>query len=128
MNRWWLLILAGLLECAWAVGLKYTDGFRRPWPSVATVAAIALSMFLLAIAARDLPIGTAYSIWVGIGALGSVCLGAILFGEPLSPARIACTALLLASLIGLKLTTPEATDASGSPPAVRAGPDNVGDV
>ena len=102
---WIILVIAGLLEVAWAVGLKYTDGFRRPLPSVLVVAAIAASMFLLGWAARTLPIGTAYAVWVGIGALGAAIFGVILFREPLTPARILFLAMLLVSIVGLKLTS-----------------------
>ncbi|QDU36148.1 Quaternary ammonium compound-resistance protein SugE [Maioricimonas rarisocia] len=104
MSPWILLLLAGLLETGWAVGLKYTDGFTRLWPSLLTIAAIAASMLLLSLAARQLPIGTAYAIWVGIGALGTVLLGSILFGEPLTPARLLFVLLLIVALAGLKLT------------------------
>ena len=102
---WIYLIVAGLLETGWAIGLKYTEGFTRLWPSVFTIAAIAASMFLLALAARTIPIGTAYSIWVGIGAVGAVILGIILFDEPRDFARLAFVGLLIVSLVGLKLTT-----------------------
>ena len=101
---WVYLIVAGLLETGWAIGLKYTEGFTRPVPSVLTIAAIAASMFLLALAAKDIPIGTAYSIWVGIGAVGAVILGIILFDEPRDFARLAFVGLLIVSLVGLKLT------------------------
>lgn len=103
---WGLLIVAGLLEVGWAVGLKYSEGFTRPLPSVLTVAAIAASMFLLAIAARTLPIGTAYAIWVGIGATGAAILGVVLFREPLTLARGVFLVLLVVSIVGLKLTAP----------------------
>ena len=102
---WVYLVLAGLLETGWAVGLKYTDGFTRPIPSILTIIAIAASMLLLAIAARTIPIGTAYSIWVGIGAVGAVTLGIILFDEPKDFARMFFVGLLIISLVGLKLTT-----------------------
>ena len=102
---WFYLIVAGLLEAGWAVGLKYTEGFTRPLPSVLTGLAIAASMFLLALAAKTIPIGTAYSIWVGIGAVGAVILGIILFDEPRDLARMFFVGLLILSLIGLKLTT-----------------------
>jgi quaternary ammonium compound-resistance protein SugE len=102
---WVYLIVAGLLETGWAIGLKYTEGFTRLWPSVFTIAAIGASMFLLALAAKTIPIGTAYSIWVGIGAVGAVILGIILFDEPRDFARLAFVGLLIVSLIGLKLTT-----------------------
>ena len=102
---WVYLIVAGLLETGWAIGLKYTDGFRRPVPSILTVIGIAASMFLLGLAARTIPIGTAYAIWVGIGAVGAVVLGIILFDEPRNLGRMTFVALLIVSLIGLKLTT-----------------------
>lgn len=101
---WLWLIIAGLLETGWAIGLKYTDGFTKLWPSVLTIAGIALSMFLLSVAARTLPIGTAYPIWVGIGAAGAVILGIVLLGEPATFARLFFLALLLMSIVGLKLT------------------------
>jgi quaternary ammonium compound-resistance protein SugE len=102
---WVYLIVAGLLETGWAIGLKYTVGFTRFWPSVFTIAAIAVSMFLLAAAARTIPIGTAYAIWVGIGAVGAVILGIVLFDEPRDLLRLAFVGLLVVSLVGLKLTT-----------------------
>ncbi|RIH85610.1 Quaternary ammonium compound-resistance protein SugE [Calidithermus terrae] len=104
---WILLVIAGLLEVAWAIGLKYTEGFTRPVPSVLTGAAIVGSMYLLSVAARTIPIGTAYAVWVGIGALGAAVLGVLLFKEPLSLARGLFLAMLLASIIGLKLTSGE---------------------
>jgi quaternary ammonium compound-resistance protein SugE len=102
---WVYLVLAGLLEVGWAIGLKYTDGFTRPVPSVLTGIAIAASMLLLAIAARTIPIGTAYAVWTGIGAAGAAILGIVLFGEPRSAGRIFFLALLVASIVGLKMTT-----------------------
>jgi quaternary ammonium compound-resistance protein SugE len=102
---WIALVVAGLLEVCWAVGLKYTDGFRRPLPSVLVIAAIAASMFLLSWAARTLPIGTAYAIWVGIGALGAAVLGIVLFDEPVTASRLGFLALLLVALVGLKATS-----------------------
>lgn len=102
---WVYLIVAGLLETGWAIGLKYTDGFRRPVPTILTVLGIAASMILLGLAARTIPIGTAYAIWVGIGTVGAVVLGIILFDEPRDLARMAFVGLLIVSLIGLKLTT-----------------------
>ena len=102
---WLYLFVAGLLEVAWAVGLKYTEGFTRLWPSVWTLAALALSMVLLAAAVRTLPLGTAYAVWTGIGAVGTALLGIILFGESASAARLACIGLILAGLVGLKLTS-----------------------
>ncbi|ACG75590.1 small multidrug resistance protein [Anaeromyxobacter sp. K] len=101
---WIYLVVAGLLETGWAIGLKYTDGFRRPVPSLLTALAIVASMWLLGLAARDLPIGTAYAVWVGIGATGAAILGVVLLGEPLSVARAAFLGLLVVSIVGLKLT------------------------
>lgn len=101
---WWLLGIAGLLEVVWATGLKYTHGFTRLWPSVLTIAAIVASMWLLSLAAKTLPIGTAYAIWVGIGATGAAILGVVLLGEPLTWARAGFLALLVVSIVGLKLT------------------------
>jgi quaternary ammonium compound-resistance protein SugE len=101
---WVMLIIAGLLEVCWAIGLKYTEGFTRPGPTVLTVLAIMGSMVLLSLAARSLPIGTAYAVWVGIGALGAAILGIVLFREPVTAARVFFLALLLTSIIGLKLT------------------------
>ncbi len=104
-KSWMLLFIAGLFECAWAIGLKYTDGFTRILPSLFTLSTLFISMFLLARATRDLPIGTAYAVWVGIGALGAATLGMILFKEPATPLRIFFLILLLASIIGLKVTS-----------------------
>lgn len=105
MAAWILLIIAGLLETGWAVGLKFTDGFTRFWPSVWTVTALAASMLLLAIAVRDLPIGTAYPIWVGIGAIGAAIFGMFALGESTSPARIFFLLLMIVAIIGLKATS-----------------------
>jgi quaternary ammonium compound-resistance protein SugE len=102
---WLLLFIAGLMEAAWAVGLKYTEGFSRPLPSLLTILGIGISMGLLGIAARDLPIGTAYGVWVGIGALGAAVLGILLFGETLTPLRVLFLTLLAVSIAGLKLTS-----------------------
>jgi quaternary ammonium compound-resistance protein SugE len=102
---WFALVVAGLLEVCWAVGLKYTDGFRRPLPSVLVILAIAASMFLLSWSARTLPIGTAYAVWVGIGAFGAAILGIVLFGEPVTAARIGFLVLLLVAIVGLKATS-----------------------
>ena len=102
---WFILVVAGLLEVTWAIGLKYTQGFTRFWPSVGTIAAIVASMVLLARATRVLPIGTAYGVWVGIGAIGTAVAGIILFGESTSPTRLASLALVLAGIIGLKLAS-----------------------
>lgn len=101
---WMQLVIAGLLEVAWAVGLKYTQGFSRLWPSVFTIGAMIGSVWLLALAVRSLPLGTAYAIWTGIGAVGAFVLGIMLFGESASAARIASVTLILAGLVGLKLT------------------------
>lgn len=102
---WLLLIVAGLIETGWAIGLKYTDGFTRLWPSVFTIAGIVVSMLLLSIAARTLPIGTAYAVWVGIGAAGTVALGIFFLGEPASPPRLFFLGMLLVAIVGLKLTS-----------------------
>lgn len=101
---WVYLVLGGLFECVWAIGLKYTDGFRRPLPTIGTGLAIVASMWLLAIAARTLPIGTAYPVWVGIGAVGAVLLGALLLHEPLDFKRGFFVALIVVGVIGLKTT------------------------
>lgn len=106
MNAWVQLLLAGLLEVCWAVGLKYTDGFRRPLPSLFVVITLAGSMFLLASAARSLPIGTAYAVWVGIGALGAGVLGVVLLREPVTPGRVFFLAMLLVAIVGVKMTSP----------------------
>jgi len=101
---WLLLIIAGLLEAGWAIGLKYTHGFTKLWPSVFTIAGIIASMYLLALAARTLPIGTAYAVWVGIGTCGAVILGMTLLGEPATPLRIFFLVLLMIAIIGLKFS------------------------
>jgi quaternary ammonium compound-resistance protein SugE len=103
--HWWLLILAGLLEVGWAIGLKYTDGFTKPLPSVLTAIAIVGSMILLSLAARSIPIGTAYAVWTGIGVAGAATLGIVLLGEAATPGRIFFLAMLLVAVIGLKLTS-----------------------
>ncbi|MGH3386620.1 MAG: quaternary ammonium compound efflux SMR transporter SugE [Nocardioidaceae bacterium] len=101
---WLILVLAGVFEICWAVGLKYTHGFTRLWPSVGTVVAIVVSLGLLGLATRTLPIGTAYAVWVGIGAAGTTLLGIVLFDEPIGVVRTACLVLLLGAVVGLKLT------------------------
>lgn len=101
---WLLLVIAGLLEVGWAIGLKYTEGFTRLWPSVGTAAAMVASVVLLGLAMRTLPVGTAYAVWTGIGAVGTVILGIALFGEPATLARLACVGLIVAGIAGLKLT------------------------
>jgi quaternary ammonium compound-resistance protein SugE len=100
--HWTLLFLAAALEIVWAAGLKFTDGFTRLWPSLGVGAAMAASMTLLALAARGLPIGTAYAVWTGIGAVGTALAGIFLFNESAAPARLACIALIITGVIGLK--------------------------
>jgi quaternary ammonium compound-resistance protein SugE len=101
---WLVLVVAGLFEVGWAIGLKYTEGFSRLWPSVGTVLAMVVSVVLLGWAMRSLPVGTAYAVWTGIGAVGTVVLGIVLFGEPATVTRLACVGLILAGIVGLKLT------------------------
>ena len=103
---WTILLIAGLFEVGWAVGLKFTEGFTRPWPTVWTVGAMLVSVWLLGIAMNSLPLGTAYSIWVGVGAVGTVLLGILLLGEPASASRLLSIAAIIAGIVGLKLTTP----------------------
>lgn len=103
---WIVLVLAGLFEVGWAIGLKYTEGFTRLWPTVWTVATMAISLWLLGIAMKDLPVGTAYSVWVGVGAVGTVTLGIMLLGEPANAGRLISVALIIGGIIGLKLATP----------------------
>jgi quaternary ammonium compound-resistance protein SugE len=103
---WLVLFVAGLLEVGWAVGLKYTQGFTRLGPSIWTGIAVAASMILLAIAVRTLPLGTAYAVWTGIGAVGTALLGIALFGEPATAARLFCIGVIVAGIVGLKLVTP----------------------
>ncbi len=100
---WLILVLAGLFEVGWAIGLKYTHGFSRLWPTVGTVVAMLVSLALLGIAMKSLPVGTAYAVWVGVGAVGTVILGIILFGEPANPARLISVGFIIAGIIGLKL-------------------------
>ena len=99
-----MLVIAGLFEVGWAVGLKYTNGFTRVWPSVATAAALAASVVLLALAVRTLPLGTAYAVWTGIGTAGTALLGLWLFDEPATAMRLLCIALILAGVVGLKFS------------------------
>jgi len=101
---WIVLVVAGLFEIGWAIGLKYTEGFSRLWPSVATAAAMVVSVVLLGWSMRTLPVGTAYAVWTGVGAVGTVLLGVVLFSEPATFARLACVALIVAGIVGLKLT------------------------
>ena len=103
---WVILVAAGFLEIGWAVGLKYTDGFQRFWPSVWTAVALVVSILLLGVALRTLPIGTAYAVWTGIGAAGTAVLGIFLFGESADPMRLASICLVVAGIVGLKLASP----------------------
>jgi quaternary ammonium compound-resistance protein SugE len=104
--NWLILVFAGLFETAWAIGLKYTEGFTKLWPTLWTILAMIISLWLLGIAMKSLPVGTAYSIWVGVGAVGTVVLGIVLFGEPANAFRLISVALIIAGLVGLKLSTP----------------------
>ena len=105
--NWFILVIAGLFEIGWAVGLKYTDGFTRFWPTVATALALLASMSLLGIALRTLPLGTAYAVWTGIGSVGTAVLGVILFREPATAIRLVCIGLIVTGIVGLKLATPQ---------------------
>ncbi|MCF6368645.1 quaternary ammonium compound efflux SMR transporter SugE [Rhizobium halophilum] len=100
---WILLTLAGLFEIGWAIGLKYTDGFTRPLPTVLTLVSMLISVVLLGLAVRTLPVGTAYAVWTGIGTVGTVILGIILFAEPASALRLACIAMIVGGIVGLKI-------------------------
>ena len=102
---WIILFLAGLFEIGWAVGLKYTDGFTKLWPTVGTLASMGVSVLLLAIALKTLPLGTGYAIWTGIGTIGTVIFGIIVFGESAEVLRLACIAMIVAGIVGLKLIT-----------------------
>lgn len=106
MQAWIMLAAAGLFEIVWAIGLKYADGFTKPVASTITIGAMIISMWLLAQAARDLPIGTAYAVWTGIGAVGAALLGIMLFQESANLMRIGCVALIVVGIVGLKLSTP----------------------
>ncbi|ANM10730.1 UNVERIFIED_ORG: quaternary ammonium compound-resistance protein SugE [Rhizobium aethiopicum] len=101
---WFLLFLAGLFECGWAIGLKYTDGFTRPLPTALTVISMVVSIVLLGLAVKHLPIGTAYAVWTGIGTVGTVLLGIWLLGDEASVSRLACIMLIVGGIAGLKLT------------------------
>ena len=103
---WILLTIAGLFEVGWAIGLKYTEGFSRLWPSVWTLLAMIISFWLLGVAMKTLPVGTAYAVWVGVGAVGTAILGMVLLGESANPARLISLGLIVAGIIGLKLATP----------------------
>lgn len=102
---WTILIIAGLLEICWAIGLKYTEGFTRLWPSIGTVLAIVMSLWLLSIAMKAIPVGTAYSIWVGVGAVGTVVFGILLFGEAVNMARLLSVLLIIVGIVGLQLSS-----------------------
>jgi len=103
---WLYLVLAGVLEVVWAVGLKYSEGFTRLWPSLVTGVAMVASFWLLATALKSIPLGTGYAIWVGIGAVGTALLGMVIFKEPATVARLVCIGLILAGIVGLKLASP----------------------
>jgi len=102
---WTLLIIAGLFEVGWAIGLKYTEGFTRLWPSVWTAAAMVISVVLLGIALKTIPVGTGYAVWTGVGAVGTAILGIILLGDPATWPRLACIALIVSGIVGLKLVS-----------------------
>ena len=103
---WLVLVFAGLFEIGWAIGLKYTDGFTKLWPTVGTVASMVVSLGLLGVAMKSLPVGTAYAVWVGVGAVGTAILGIVLLGEPANAGRMVSLALIVAGIIGLKLASP----------------------
>ena len=103
---WIVLVLAGLFEIGWAIGLKYTDGFTKLWPTVGTVASMIVSLGLLGIAMKSLPVGTAYAVWVGVGAVGTAILGIVLLGEPANAGRMVSLGLIVAGIVGLKLASP----------------------
>ena len=102
---WIILVIAGLFEIGWAIGLKYTQGFTRLWPTLGTVGAMVISVGLLGVAMRELPVGTAYAVWTGIGAVSTVILGIVLFGDPANAPRLVCVGLVVAGILGLKLTS-----------------------
>jgi quaternary ammonium compound-resistance protein SugE len=104
---WITLFVAGLFEVGWAIGLKYTEGFTRLWPTVLTVLSMIVSLWLLGIALKTLPVGTAYAVWTGVGTVGTAILGMVLFGESTAALRLACIALIVAGILGLKLVTVE---------------------
>ena len=104
--KWFILVVAGLFEVGWAVGLKYTDGFTRLWPTVGTALSMLVSLGLLGIAMKSLPVGTAYAVWVGVGAVGTAILGIVLLGESANPTRLLSLGLIVAGIVGLKLATP----------------------
>lgn len=100
---WTLLIVAGLFEVIWAIGLKFTAGFTKPWPSAGTLAAMIISVYLLALALKSIPVGTGYAVWTGVGVVGTALLGILLFGEAVSVARLACIGLIISGIVGLRL-------------------------
>ena len=107
MMAWITLFIAGLFEVGWAIGLKYTDGFTRLWPTLLTLASMIVSLWLLGLALKTLPVGTAYAVWTGVGTVGTAILGIILFGESTAALRLACIGLIIAGILGLKLVTPD---------------------
>lgn len=118
---WIILFVAGIFEIGWAIGLKYTDGFTRLWPTALTMLSMIVSLGLLGLAVKSLPVGTAYAVWVGVGAVGTVIFGIFLFGESASIARLASVSLIFAGIIGLKLATPKAEQ--GDQPPARTQPE-----
>ena len=106
-SAWICLIIAGLMETGWAIGLKYTEGWTRPWPSLATILLMAGSFYLLSKSLEDLPLGTAYAVWTGIGAVGTVTAGILLLGESRDTLRLLCIILIVSGIVGLRLVTPE---------------------
>lgn len=104
--NWFILVIAGLFEIGWAIGLKYTEGFTRPWPTVGTALSMVISLGLLGIAMKSLPVGTAYAVWVGVGAVGTAILGIVLMGESANPLRLISLGFIVAGIVGLKLATP----------------------
>jgi quaternary ammonium compound-resistance protein SugE len=107
-GAWLVLVVAGILEIVWVIGMKYSEGFTRPWPSLVVLVAASFSFWFLALAIRVLPVGTAYAAWTGIGAVGAALLGMVLFREPATAARVACIALIVAGIVGLKVLGPDA--------------------
>jgi quaternary ammonium compound-resistance protein SugE len=105
MGAWFILVVAGVLEVGWAIGLKYTDGFTRPLPTILTLASMVASVALLGLALKELPVGTAYAVWTGIGTVGTAILGMVLFGDPATALRLACIGLIVAGILGLKLVS-----------------------
>lgn len=108
-SPWFLLVVSGIVEAGWAIGLKASAGLTRPLPAALTIAGMIASFVLLSLATRTIPVGTAYAIWVGIGTIGATILGIAIYGEPATAARLACLALIIAGIVGLKLTAPAAT-------------------